>query len=98
MTAGADAVVVDIGKVFPDRDERESLVRWGAEYLGDGIGEDNAIRIARLSLWYRNTVFANARRRGTELRFEQCDMLAIGMVVAALRFRAGQSGAGHVRH
>jgi len=94
----SDSVIVDIGQAFPNRDERQAMVAWGADYLGDGIGEDKATRIARLSLWYRNTVFANARRRGTELRFEQCDMLAIGMVVAAPRFRAEQSGAGHVRH
>jgi len=93
----SDSVIVDIGQAFPNRDERQAMVAWGADYLGDGIGEDKATRIARLSLWYRNTVFANARRRGTKLRFEQCDMLAIGMVVTARRFRAEQSGAGHVR-
>lgn len=99
MTEGADAVLIDIAEGIPDHDERDALVAWGASYLGDGVGEDEAIRVGRLAIYYRDTVFRNARRRGQRLSFDQSAMLALGLLVAAVRYhRQNEGDRGAVRH
>jgi hypothetical protein len=95
---GADSVLVDISQGVPDHQERAELVRWGAAYLGADIGEDQAIRIGRLAIYYRDTVFRNARRRGLRLNFDRSAMLALGLLVAAVRYARQNEGDSGVRH
>lgn len=94
--AGADSVLINIAEGVPDAVQRLELVRWGAQYLGNDVGEDEAIRCGRLAIYYRDTVFRNSRRRGKQLNFDQCAMLALGLLVAAVRYhREGDTGVRH---
>jgi hypothetical protein len=81
VTEGVDAVLVDISEGVPDHEQRAELIRWGAEYLGNTVGEDDAIRIGRLAIFYRDTVIRNAKRRGQRLNFDQAAMLGLGLLV-----------------
>jgi hypothetical protein len=98
MSEHATAVLVDISETWPDRAARDRMLDWAASYLVDDVGEDSAIRLVRLSLWFRNEAFRTYRRRGMKVSFEQTDMIAMAMVIAALRRRNEAMGAGHVRH
>jgi hypothetical protein len=98
VSEDGDRVFIDISQAFPDAGQRARMVDWAAEYLVDPLGEDATIRVARLSLWFRNEIFRSNKRRGVRISFEQCDMLSIAMIVAAVRRRNEVLGEGYVRH